>query len=454
MVTICQKCGDKGYSVALIYCDKCQVSAEHRYCLDILPETFDEYVTWFCEDCVPKVAEPTLEKACSIPLRKSGRFKVKAVHVTQSRTIVKKNKRTRLSVKRKNITGPVTKTKVPRCESSPLLQPCKAHSSEDREKDQKLGKRRKLKLRYRGKPDDEVEYSKFNTFQIASGSLLNISENEPSLQPCEDNSSENCEKDQKLGKQRKSILRYRDKPEDEAESTKFDTFQRASGNPSNISANDPSLQPCEDHSSENCETDQKLGKQRKSILRYRGNFDDEAESSKFNTSQKASGDPSNISGHDNYVHAQPIIDPVWRGIFSICKENFGAIDGLVAHLSSKACLKVCEEARLLPELLCLDMLPRSDVWPKSFGRSGPGDDHIGLYFFPENERDERVFDNLVEYMIDQDLAMRAVAENAELLVFTSMQLPIEYWSEPTRLYVKKKIFFSYCMCKINLMFYL
>jgi hypothetical protein len=30
-VTICQKCGDKGFSVALIYCDSCQVYAQHRY---------------------------------------------------------------------------------------------------------------------------------------------------------------------------------------------------------------------------------------------------------------------------------------------------------------------------------------------------------------------------------------------------------------------------------------
>jgi hypothetical protein len=35
-VTICQKCGDSGWDVALIYCDNCQVYAEHRYELFIL----------------------------------------------------------------------------------------------------------------------------------------------------------------------------------------------------------------------------------------------------------------------------------------------------------------------------------------------------------------------------------------------------------------------------------
>ncbi|XP_050273992.1 uncharacterized protein LOC126716943 isoform X3 [Quercus robur] len=30
MVTICQKCGDRGFSMALIYCDRCSVYAQHR----------------------------------------------------------------------------------------------------------------------------------------------------------------------------------------------------------------------------------------------------------------------------------------------------------------------------------------------------------------------------------------------------------------------------------------
>ncbi|XVF39115.1 hypothetical protein PTKIN_Ptkin01aG0009500 [Pterospermum kingtungense] len=54
-VTVCQTCGDKGYDVALIYCDKCQTYAIHRYCLYKLPKTFDEYVVWYCEDCEPEV---------------------------------------------------------------------------------------------------------------------------------------------------------------------------------------------------------------------------------------------------------------------------------------------------------------------------------------------------------------------------------------------------------------
>lgn len=44
-------------------------------------------------------------------------------------------------------------------------------------------------------------------------------------------------------------------------------------------------------------------------------------------------------------------------------------------------------------------------------------------------RYEWVFDCLVDDMIDQDLAMRASVKNAELLVFPSAELPLQFWSK-------------------------
>ncbi|XP_019051763.1 PREDICTED: uncharacterized protein LOC104588837 isoform X3 [Nelumbo nucifera] len=61
-VTVCQKCGVTGFPECLIYCSKCQFSAEHRYCLDKLPEPDDENVTWICEECMPKNAEKSFSK--------------------------------------------------------------------------------------------------------------------------------------------------------------------------------------------------------------------------------------------------------------------------------------------------------------------------------------------------------------------------------------------------------
>ncbi|XP_035541939.1 uncharacterized protein LOC118344728 [Juglans regia] len=54
---MCQKCGDIGFSVALVYCGKCLANALHRQLLlGCMPVTVDEYVTWFCEDCESKSA--------------------------------------------------------------------------------------------------------------------------------------------------------------------------------------------------------------------------------------------------------------------------------------------------------------------------------------------------------------------------------------------------------------
>ncbi|CAI9115679.1 OLC1v1016654C1 [Oldenlandia corymbosa var. corymbosa] len=51
MVTICLQCGDEGFSNAFVYCVKCLNFALHRYCLDEMPETLDEFVYWVCDHC-------------------------------------------------------------------------------------------------------------------------------------------------------------------------------------------------------------------------------------------------------------------------------------------------------------------------------------------------------------------------------------------------------------------
>lgn len=55
-------------------------------------------------------------------------------------------------------------------------------------------------------------------------------------------------------------------------------------------------------------------------------------------------------------------------------------------MSSLACSKVYEEAKLLPQLLSVELLRRCDIWPKGFEKVGPTDQSIALYFFPEGER--------------------------------------------------------------------
>ncbi|KAL9173031.1 hypothetical protein ABFS82_03G088100 [Erythranthe guttata] len=130
----------------------------------------------------------------------------------------------------------------------------------------------------------------------------------------------------------------------------------------------------------------------------------------------------------------PVVMPVWRGSFSIWNENHDIIDGILAHMSNKACEKVNEEASQFQTVLYLEMLPKTDVWPKSFEESEPTGDSIALYFFP-SEISERIFDGLVEEMMHKELALKAPVHNGELLIFTSKELPIMYWRVQSKYYL-------------------
>ncbi|XP_055802547.1 uncharacterized protein LOC129871614 isoform X2 [Solanum dulcamara] len=151
---------------------------------------------------------------------------------------------------------------------------------------------------------------------------------------------------------------------------------------------------------------------------------------KMSTEKKSN--PTSVIDKKDFVHAVveqalPVLDPIWRGSFNIWNKEYKTFGGVVAHLSVRACQKVFEEAKLFSLFLPLEMLPKSDIWPKSFNTSEPRDDNIALYFFPLDARYEQDFDHLVDEMIGEELALRAVMTNAELLVFTSTELPLHYW---------------------------
>lgn len=282
MVDICQICGDGGFVEALNYCKKCQTYPIHRYCLDVLPKTLDEYVTWFCEDC----------EAIMVPTVKS---KAK-------------------SVKEKLVKRP-----------------------------KKKKKKKKKKVQRNGN-DDKGQ----------SSSPLHL-------------------------------------PEVDCSGKKNDITPRGLGEPV-----------------------------RDSVVNH--------------GEVATSSDTSNFIGHNCYV-AQPIVDPVWKGTLEFWNKSFASVCVLVAHMSSLACSKVYEEAKLIPELLPVELLRRCEVWPKGFEKLAPTDQSIALYFFPEGERSQKAFDLLVNAMMCKDLALKAVLKNAELLVFTSSMLPMRYWRFQTKYYL-------------------
>ncbi|XP_027148030.1 uncharacterized protein LOC113748697 [Coffea eugenioides] len=173
---------------------------------------------------------------------------------------------------------------------------------------------------------------------------------------------------------------------------------------------------------------EKLKKERMEVKFSSANLPQKGAGECLEGSQLASGHLENNLTVDNREQAVPRIEPIWRGNFVILNKDYQEFDdGLVAHLSSKACEKVYEEAILLPSALELEMLAKMDCWPKSFQKSQPSDDNIALYFFPLDKRSEGLFDCLVEEMMDQELAMKAIVKNAELLIFASNELPLSYW---------------------------
>ncbi|XP_004496495.1 PHD finger-containing protein 1-like isoform X2 [Cicer arietinum] len=131
------------------------------------------------------------------------------------------------------------------------------------------------------------------------------------------------------------------------------------------------------------------------------------------------------------VDAQPIAEPIWRGNLFFCNEAIVTVNGLQAHLSSLASLKVLTEARLFPEVLCADLLPRSVVWPNSFKNEGPTNQNIALYFFGS----EKIFDKLVDDIIRKEVAIRVGTKNAVLLIFPSTLLPIQHQKFQTKYYL-------------------
>ncbi|KAL9149573.1 hypothetical protein ABFS82_12G116500 [Erythranthe guttata] len=115
--------------------------------------------------------------------------------------------------------------------------------------------------------------------------------------------------------------------------------------------------------------------------------------------------------------SQPLIRPIWFGSFSVIPHNNKndsfptKIGELYAGLSIKSLgTEIHTQASKFKHVMRFDLLPKCNVWPKSFrAGSGPTEDNIAVYFFPMEQ--EKIFDQLMFEMIRDDLAMRALVEN-------------------------------------------
>ncbi|KAE9611340.1 putative chromatin regulator PHD family [Lupinus albus] len=183
--------------------------------------------------------------------------------------------------------------------------------------------------------------------------------------------------------------------------------------------------------SNSCEEESMLKNECEPVPRDAANSNGASKS--FQTPREAYNDHS-IGAVVGQVVAQPIVDPIWRGTLNFCNETIGTV-GLVAHTSTLACSKVYDESIRFPKVLHADLVPRYMVWPNHFKNAGPTDKSIALYFFPESERDENVFDKLVNDLIHRELAIKVVAQNAELLIFPSTLLLMHTWGFQSKHYL-------------------
>ncbi|KAJ6681706.1 hypothetical protein OIU74_020053 [Salix koriyanagi] len=378
----CQKCGDSGYTEALNYCIKCKVVAEHTYCLDVVPKDFDEDVAWTCWFCLSGNDgghSNTLESSSYTQLLTSD----------QALEAVRKQKWKASDAYSKAL------QKVERLKRGPPLQ-----SSE---------------------PEAAKRVCLTNsTDQTLDCSHLHKKKRRTLIQ---DESSNEHKKTREHGIM---IVEDRGGSNEEALTVEREAFQIDGDSKVNVQ------QPFEKNEntqsgSESCALDQNLSDQNILILDVGGGSNEAVNCIEKEASRNGPDDLPKILDRDFNSIAQPILDPVWRGNFSIKDGNFDVMNGLVAYTSNQASPKVRVTASLLPGSVSIEMLPRHEVFPKTFGTSDVTSEDIGLYFFPEKERDERAFDELVDNVIEQDLALKAVLEHAELLIFTSLQLPLQNW---------------------------
>ncbi|KAL6905592.1 hypothetical protein ACP4OV_003193 [Aristida adscensionis] len=120
--------------------------------------------------------------------------------------------------------------------------------------------------------------------------------------------------------------------------------------------------------------------------------------------------------------SKPIDEPTWSGTFKIDGNEYI----LAAHLSTKASEKVWALSECLLPSVEVTKVSKAESWPKKWVSSKPTGDSIGLFFFPDKMRHDKDLDQLIKEITENDLVLRAVIGEAEMLIFSSSLLPERY----------------------------
>ncbi|KAJ1399896.1 hypothetical protein SESBI_30018 [Sesbania bispinosa] len=124
----------------------------------------------------------------------------------------------------------------------------------------------------------------------------------------------------------------------------------------------------------------------------------------------------------------PMSNYAWQGKFQI--HNIEGIaktcDGIQAHISTHASLKVLEVVDKFPMIIKLEELPRLRIWPSQFMVNQATEENIALYFFAKDaDSYGTYYVGLMNYMTKNDLALKGNLDDFELLIFPSNILPKE-----------------------------
>ncbi|XP_074265110.1 PHD finger-containing protein 6-like [Silene latifolia] len=153
-------------------------------------------------------------------------------------------------------------------------------------------------------------------------------------------------------------------------------------------------------------------------------------SGKYSTDNSQESSPSSEEIRDTI---EPLPDYIWRGRFCVYGKYSCTI---LAHMSNEeACTEASEVISSLPTLLGLEIVPKINIWPLKLRNMVPTADTISVYFFPEDYSAERVYDRLVDYMIENEVAMITKVHDVELLVFSSRELHMNDWRYQRKYYL-------------------
>lgn len=331
----------------------------YRYCLPVLPKTFDEFVHWYCEDCEPKSANHSPpENPCSSPSRKTDHLISKGVRVKKSKKKVKK----------KNVSLSVPQTKDQGQQSSPSQPPsdaktkldCTAHalqsslSQEDSDARTQVQLTEHAQLASDCSDRNHILKGKENTVApLVAETEEQKRQSSPSEQPCEaqtvlelcvpscsplttmrhsmaeteeqllnNSSQEPCEAQTELAS---CVASYSPVNENTTmQPSVTETMEQiCESSPSQqpfeaktelalcvvgpTPLND-TIQPC----SENYGNGLKLGKRRRLPVEGGSEFGNEAELVKIDDSKTTTGDLSHTLEKNYHLHAQPVSDRIWR----------------------------------------------------------------------------------------------------------------------------------------------